>query len=122
MRSRIPFKRPLAVLLPACFVWLFVACVVMCSEHAARTHEPHVAGPPAETECLDESWCCPMTGTPASLQPERSPSIPRVTGDHHALSLIAVQQVSDGMCFYGRSQEGSPPPGLSPVRLCVLRI
>ncbi|HYP30047.1 MAG TPA: hypothetical protein VE262_25300 [Blastocatellia bacterium] len=77
----------IAGLLPFYFAWTLVACVALCSEHARESHEPRAGGAAVAVNGLDESDCCPILGTPASLLPERSTLISRASGDCNGLPV-----------------------------------
>src|SRR5438552_6898415 len=61
---RFPGTRSISVLLSISFIWLFVACVSLCSIHCARIHETDGAAWSHMIDDSQESDCCPVTNSP----------------------------------------------------------
>lgn len=65
---RVAFKRGVALILPVSFVWLFAACVAICSSHSEEAN-PMAEGYSHLLSGVDAD-CCSITTT-QSLLPER---------------------------------------------------
>jgi hypothetical protein len=76
--------RYLAVLLPLCLMWVFVACVSLCSPLCADTDELSQAVEQIEVEAPHQSGC-PITEAPRSVLPERQSFGTQVVGELPAL-------------------------------------
>lgn len=118
---RISFEQIVAMVLPLCFAWTFVACVTLCSEHISNAQDAH-AGGAAEMRGLDESDCCPITASATSLLPERITPIKQLCVDQQATAALSAHRLSeascDNRCALIPSSSSDPPL----MRLCVLRI
>lgn len=115
------FTRCLAVFLPVCFVWAFVACVIICSEDVGHADEAQIVGF-VEVNASDESDCCPMSDLPASLLPERPSFKAQISGDYQALTAPSIQSLPAIAFLYTRSTIGPSLHGPPLERLSVLRI
>jgi hypothetical protein len=119
---RIPFTRPLAMFLPVYFLWIFVACVTICSEHTEPEPDFQSINVMAELNGLDEADCCPITNPPASLAPERPSFSNYGSSDGQALTTSSTQSLSETSyypaCVSTLDSYSAPPSG----RSCVLRI
>lgn len=61
-------RKPLAVVLSMCLLWLLLSCVAVCADHLEESSAP---GSYSVSEpCGDDR--CPMTASAASSLPERS--------------------------------------------------
>jgi hypothetical protein len=71
LMMRFPLKKSLAMLLPICFLWLFVACVSHCSMESA---ERLYACAHLSIEMTDEpdSETCLIVDAPKAVIPERA--------------------------------------------------
>src|ERR1044071_6122005 len=122
MPQRISAKRLLATALPLSFVWAFAACVTLCSENRVVDRAAHAIGPMAEMYGCDEADCCPITGTPVSLLPERFSPRGQVSSSQPVLPPMSAQLPRDLVYTdtYTRipAQSSGPPS----TRLRVLRI
>jgi hypothetical protein len=67
---KVVLKRQISVILPICLVWLFAACVAVCSSHAEKVSR--VAGDASHShlQASQDRECCSITNT-QSLPPER---------------------------------------------------
>jgi hypothetical protein len=119
---RISFKRIVAMGLPLCFAWTFVACVTLCSEHISNLQDAHATGSAAEMRGLDEADCCPITTSATSLLPERITPIKQLGADQQATAARSAQRLSEASCDnrYALLSSSSSDPPL--MRRCVLRI
>jgi hypothetical protein len=119
---RISFERLVAMGLPLCFAWTFVACVTLCSEHIRNAQDAHATGSAAEMRGLDESDCCPITTSATSLLPERITPIKQLGADQQATAARSMQcliEASRGNGYARLPASSSDPPLM---RLGVLRI
>jgi hypothetical protein len=93
--SRSPFARWLAAGLPVCFLWVFISCVSLCSEHAAKasvTRTSFVAASLCAVEPSDD-WHCPFTEVSSQrVLPERQ-------------SLASSQSISPLLTVYAPSEQ-----------------
>lgn len=114
-------KRGLALTLPLCLLWLFIACLAVCSLHAEE-ESAAVSESPSwgyASVLTDSEDCCSVTDGERSVLPERlnyawiSPQVAR------AIS-ISTDLVSHGSDFH-RSDRYSPP-GPNVKLLGTLRI
>jgi len=65
-------KRSLAVTLVTCFVWVFIACVAICSAHSAEKQTQCPQTITSSVCCEDDSTCCPITSALPSVLPDTS--------------------------------------------------
>lgn len=116
---RFPLKRTVAALLPICFLWAFVACVSLCTEHAeeAGNDRPSVL-------CLGindtpASDSCPIVEAPKATLRDR---LLLLAADAVAVTPAAFTQaaVNVGMSLPGSYDHSSTDPPFE--RLRVLRI
>ena len=113
-------KRGLALTLPLCLMWLFVACLAVCSLHAEEEihaeSESSAAQPVAST---DSEECCSVTDGERSVIPERITftSIPT-----KAVRTIAIstENVSHTSQLHRPDRHPLPLPNLT--LLGILRI
>lgn len=113
--------RSLAIWLPLCFVWVFVACVSLCSLHGAGEHNtPSVLSQVADSS--HESNCCPIREATSWVLPERQSSNPQAGGDVQAASVPLV--LPTGYAPYSNARMLIQPSTSDPPleRLCALRI
>ncbi len=110
-------------MLPLCFTWIFVACVIFCCEHTAETHHTRLAYSITSVTGYDYDDCCPITHTLSSLMPERS-SVAKQIDSHfyQAPPMKAVNQPGDNPTDYHctRAPRLYSDPPLD--HLCILRI
>jgi hypothetical protein len=73
MMTSLPFpaRRSIAVLLSISFIWLFAACVSLCSMDCARIHQTAGRAWLHMPEDSQESDCCPVTKSPDAALSER---------------------------------------------------
>ena len=115
------FRRAIAMLLPACFLWVFASCVEMCSTHSAEACNSNAALFVNSVSASPEDGCCPVTEAPASVLPERVSFIPAASRDFQVLLVWAVP-ANRRLCFDPDSSIllSSPDPPFE--RLRTLRI
>jgi hypothetical protein len=67
---KVALKRQVALVLPICLVWLFAACVAICSSHAEKVGR--VTAETSDSHLLADldGECCSITNT-QGLSPER---------------------------------------------------
>jgi len=65
---KVALKRQVAVILPICLVWLFAACVAICSSHAEKVNRVTADASHSLLGDLDGE-CCSITNT-QGLSPE----------------------------------------------------
>ena len=83
-----PQRRLIAVLLPFCFLWAFVACVSICEREALASYSPAELSFSTEVNAItDVTDCdgCPLSYFPKATTPQRAQSIPTLD----ALSTVA---------------------------------
>src|ERR1044071_8743002 len=72
LNSRFPLKRPIAILLPMTFLWLFMVCVFICAREGAEQHnQPLVSSSIEITDAVDCKGC-PLASFPKATVPERA--------------------------------------------------
>jgi hypothetical protein len=67
---KLALKRQVAVILPICLVWLFAACVAICSSHAEKVGRVTADASHSHLLADLDGECCSITNTQA-LSPER---------------------------------------------------
>ncbi|MGA9770666.1 MAG: hypothetical protein WBV94_16620 [Blastocatellia bacterium] len=112
----------LAACLLICSVWVFIACVLLCSAHpeSANTSETFLSAERINTSSDDE--CCPIGQSPAGVLTERQSLLTHIDGGAQALFALAILTV--GERHYESARQSIPPPTSDPPleRLCTLRI
>jgi hypothetical protein len=112
--------RSLAIVLPLAFVWAFVACASLCSEHASQVIEARVSfgaevsatDAPADARC-SERWQCPFGSAPPSALPER----PSFASPEISIPLVAACLPPSQPAIQGATAQPdlfSSPPYISP--------
>jgi hypothetical protein len=122
LMARFPLKRLLAALLPLGFLWLFVACVSICTEESRE----HLTQSAAISSALvtASSGCegCPLSSFPKAMVPQRSTFHLDLQTPLVVPSLtFAVDALADGVAVvapHSQSPFSSPPLD----RLPLLRI
>lgn len=116
---RFPFKRIVAALLPCCFLWAFVACVSLCTEHAKETENDRLTVLCLGMDEAPASDSCPIVEAPKTTLRER---LPLLTDDALALtpSGFAHASVNVGVRLLESDALSSTDPPFE--RLRVLRI
>jgi hypothetical protein len=112
--------RSIALLLPVCLIWLFIACVTLCSMHVDGYKLTH-AGSLSSTASTasGEIDCCPFTESLRSVLPERS--VLEVPAAEHTPVALVVGASDYEMSFHHfLTASGSSDPPLK--RLRTLRI
>jgi len=66
-------------------VWTFVACSIICTDHALEVQSEQVARSAVQTALSEEAACCPISSSQLSILPDRRTPIPQVSGDQAAL-------------------------------------
>jgi hypothetical protein len=101
---RLPFilKRSLAVLLPVCFVWVFVACVIICTAHAAEEQSQYGVCSASETELSQDTQCCPISVSQVSLLACRRSPILQVGGEHCSVGALPAKLLPGDWLAYTR--------------------
>ena len=95
---------------------------MICSDHGSQNDNTHVTVSTAQINGVDESDCCPIVGTPASLLPERPLLSVQATGDYQGLASASTQLWDEVPIYYGRAEIPSKSSGPPLERLCILRI
>lgn len=108
--------------LPLCFIWSFVACEIICSEHPGQNPEMHVVNSAAEINGLEELDCCPVTGRIAISVPQRLSPIVQAHGGEQSMPTPFAQTLNIVSCSQRRALIWSSSSGPPLERLCVLRI
>lgn len=108
--------------LPLCFLWSFVACVVICSDDVEQKPEAYIISLASEVSSSDKSDCCPIANLPASLLPERPSFTAQIGSDFQILPAPSLQPLPVSAYQYGHNTIGPSPHGTPLERLCVLRI
>jgi len=119
---RSSFIRLLAALMPVYFIWLFVACAVLCSEHCGETSEVSVVCLSDEVCASHNEACCRITAAQKSILPERAASVVQVNGNQESLLVSPSQMASDALSAYGHISIPISAPDPPFERLCTLRI
>lgn len=109
------------MLLPLCFIWVFVVCVVSCSDHDLEAHEIRAD---LAIENIDGSHddLCPITEAPSYGLPERQSSIPQISDEASSLFAPCVSPTNNALTLKTQSSirlSTAAPPF---ERLCILRI
>jgi len=122
LMARFPLKRLLAAILPLSFLWLFVACVSICTEES-REHSAANAAL-ASAKLTEAPGCegCPLSSFPKATVPQRSTFHLDLQTPLVVPSLtFAVDALADGIAVaVPRSQSPFSSPPLD--RLPLLRI
>src|ERR1044072_2696940 len=88
------FTRALAMLLPLCFLWVFISCVIFCTAHGSEAEREDIRWSVDETTFISETDCCPVRVAQLSLLPERRSPVPQIGGDQHELCALSTDQFS----------------------------
>ena len=72
-----------ATLLPVCLVWVFVACVSLCSAHPAEAGEAAAVVSWDVADDAPESDCCPVSEASQGALPERTSQSPQAGTELH---------------------------------------
>ncbi len=83
--------RSLATLLPACLVWVFAACVSICSAHPAEAPEAIAAAYCDAADAAPEPDCCPITEASQGVLPERPSPSGQAAGDLHTPAAMVTE-------------------------------
>jgi hypothetical protein len=119
---RSALMRTLALLTPVCMVWVFAACVSLCSEHEAveaGRAEAHSVSAPQFAEMQD---CCPAGEASCGVPADRATFVPHLSAAAPASDATAVPAADFKLTHPDR---GVPPdwPADPPFeRLRTLRI
>jgi hypothetical protein len=105
-------KRSLAIILPMCSAWLFIACVSLCSTHRVET-QTHCTPTLLNSVCFGQvPDCCPITTTFPSLLPERRVGT-FLVNDHRAAVVPPLEPTRATLINNGCtsiSVSGADPP------------
>lgn len=115
--------RSLAIWMPLCFLWVFMACVSLCPVNDVAGHEVSSALSKITVRGSHESDCCPITEAPTWLIAARQSSTPQASGDVRASSAPSVI-LQASYAPHSKARLSIQPPGSDPPRgrLGVLRI
>ncbi|MCP9494937.1 MAG: hypothetical protein MSG64_10840 [Pyrinomonadaceae bacterium MAG19_C2-C3] len=119
---RSSFMRVLAMMLPLCFIWVFVACVVSCSAHDAEAHEIRADLAIESIDGSHDDDLCPVTEATSYTLPERQSSIPQISDEVSSLFAPCVSPTNNALTLRTQSSirlSAARPPL---ERLCILRI
>lgn len=83
------------MLLPICFLWVFIGCVSLCTEHSNQRSTCESLSSDEYRVC-NEEYCCPFTSLLPSILPDRRLASFAV-GNREVTVLLAElsRQVSD---------------------------
>ena len=113
--------RSLAAVLPLCFLWVVVACMISCSSHETGWREARGSLVALFANGAHESDSCPIVAAPLSAMPENLSQLPHV-GELHATLIAPEHSIGQAPSRIAHSPASRPPP-LPPLdRLCTLRI
>ena len=118
LMTHFPIKKIIAAFLPVCFLWLFAACVLSCSDDGAETQQYYSVS--VETPDATASDSCPIADAPDATIPERAifdlqilPVVRYLTFPAESSSFVVARI----------TRRGKPPFTDPPLkRLPVLRI
>jgi hypothetical protein len=116
-------KKLAALVLPLTFLWTFIACVSICTDHSLdEAGCETVFTQVVEIASAQEFACCPIEASPASLLPDRSSFSQRFCVSHSATpvltTILQAEIVPDPIPRGSDTIAGSPPL----TQICVLRI
>ncbi len=113
-------NRFLAIVLPTCSAWLFIACVSLCIMHSVE-RQTHCT-PTLNSVCVaQDADCCPITFSAPMVLAERRVATLLVT-DHHAAVVPSLESRTTTLINTGYtsiSASGADPPF---ERFLLLRI
>jgi hypothetical protein len=117
-------QRSLAMLLPACFVWTLVACMVICMAHASelQSEQEQIVSSLSEAELLPDTECCPFQASQLSVLPEQRSNILPISPDQSVACMRATEQPLHWLQPARQSSFLPLPPDPPLERLCSLRI
>lgn len=107
-------KRQVSMILPICLVWLFAACVAICSSHAEKVSRVTGDASHSHSVANHDGECCSITNT-QGLPPERVGffvSLLHVIDGPESFSVSTELYVSD-RCFPVLLSSLSPPAKFS---------
>lgn len=105
-------KRSLAITLPMCSAWLFIACVSLCSTHSVES-QTHRTPTLLNSVCFGQDPdCCPITTTLPSVLPERR-VVTFLVNNHLAVVVPRAEPTRETLINIGYtsiSVSGADPP------------
>jgi hypothetical protein len=113
-----PLRQILAVVLPVSFIWVFIACVTLCTEHGTKIQSHYASYSLTLTQDED---CCPIeTAAPSVLPERRFGTVPASNYQQTAFSLAQFGEPA----LVHREHSGIPVSSSDPPfeRLCTMRI
>jgi hypothetical protein len=72
LMTRLPFTKTTALLLPIVFLWLFIACVSICSRESEEDHAHRAALLSTEMKPAPDCAGCPVAAFPSATIPDRA--------------------------------------------------
>ena len=120
LMTRLPFTKFTALLLPLVFLWLFIACVSICSRESEADHAHSAELVSTEMKHAADCAGCPVAAFPSATIPDRarfdfqSQTPPVVLPQ----ILFVVPTVLEG--FAQQRQQSNTDPPLKPLH--ALRI
>ena len=119
---RSALTRTLALLTHVCMIWVFAACVSLCSEHGAVDAGSDGAHSVSAPESAGAEDCCPVGEASCGVLTDRATSVPYASAAASAPEAAAVPAADVVLAHPAR---GVPPdwPAAPPFeRLRTLRI
>ena len=115
------FKRLMAALLPISLIWMFVACVSICTRESSGGHSNNQISAPMEIKAASDCEGCPLTSFPTARITGRT-----IHGSDLQMTvavpslILSVSSLADGAFVSRQRQRASADPPLK--RLPALRI
>lgn len=106
LSPRASLTRSLALLTPLCMVWVFAACVSLCSEHGAfdaGSAESHSVSAPESAEKQD---CCPAGEASCGVPADRATFVSQPGVAEPPSEAVAVPMADFALAHSAR---GEPP-------------
>ena len=119
---RSALTRTLALLTPVCMIWVFAACVSLCSEHGAVDAGGDGALSVSAAECAGSQDCCPAGKASCAVPTDRATFVLYASATAPVPEAAAVPGADVALAHPAR---GLPPdrPAAPPFeRLRTLRI
>jgi hypothetical protein len=105
-------RRSVAIMLPLCSAWLFIACVTLCSAQSAERQAHCLSDMLNSVCCGQEPGCCPITTALPNVLPERRVGTFLLGDNQAAIVLRAEPTVAtlNNSGYTSISVSGADPP------------
>src|SRR5947207_117207 len=94
LSQRSTLSRLVAVILPLCSVWIFIACVIICSAHAEEASNQRSTASFGEAQLSHEEECCPINNAQVSVLPNRRATFFVINHNHPSSPALCTWLVS----------------------------